>query len=62
MPLPRGLSAGLAIFGFAFAVTSLSYADDIFKAKFVSGQKRHRSGISADVQILRDQANQGRIL
>ena len=33
MPLPRGLSAGFAIFGFAFAVTSLSYADDIFKAK-----------------------------
>jgi len=44
---PRGLSVGAVALGFAFAISSSGYADDIFKAKLYCG-------FSADVQILRD--------
>src|ERR1700727_567427 len=43
---PRGLSAGFAVFGFAFAVTSFSYAGDILKVKLYPDKK----GTIADFQ------------
>jgi len=44
--LPRGLSVGVVVLGFAFAITSTSYADDIFKAKLYPDKK----GVIADFQ------------
>ena len=55
---PRGLSASFAVLGLALAATSFSHAGDIFKAKLYP-KKGHHCRFSADVRILRDQADQG---
>ena len=60
MVSPRSLSVGVARWVFAMAMASVQPRRRYHQGETLSGQERHRRRPSADVQILRHQADQGR--